>query len=381
LNPTSPLPSSGNGPRRIHVLIVEDSPAAAQLLTFILSADPEIRVVGVAANGEDALRKLDRYPVDVVTMDINLPGMNGFETTRRIMESHPVPIAIVSSLVGASTDTSNPFRVMEEGALALLAKPPGPGHPDYERRAKELVRTIRAISEVKVFRRSSPITRFAPGPHPHPGASASSKASPATGARPSTSRPGPSGRYRLVALGASTGGPAVIESIFAMLGPGFPLPILVVQHIAAGFTQGFADWIRKSSRLPTRVAHHGETPAPGTAYVAPDDAHMGLSPTGTIALDSYQGQIHGMRPSVSHLFESVAGILGNRTIGVILSGMGADGSKELGLIREKGGVTIAQDAESCIVPGMPVEAVRFGSAGLVLPPESIAKKLISLAGE
>ncbi len=133
----------------IHVLIVEDSPSAAQLLGHILSSDPGICISGVATNGEDALCKLARITVDVVTMDINLPGMNGFETTRRIMETKPVPIVIVSSLVGHSTDASNPFRVMEEGALALLSKPPGPGHPEYEKRAKELIRTASPIRRWK----------------------------------------------------------------------------------------------------------------------------------------------------------------------------------------------------------------------------------------
>lgn len=364
----------------INVLIVEDSLSAAQLLRFILSSDPEIRVVGVAPAGEDAIRDLVRLPVDVVTMDINLPGMNGFETTRRIMETKPVPIAIVSSLVGSSKDALNPFRVMEEGALALLGKPPGPGHPDHEKRAMELIRTVRMISEVKVFRRKAAIIPPACG----------SRRPPATGARvvPAGAAPRPysgrvtrNGRYRVVALGASTGGPSVIESILSMLGPGYPLPILVVQHITSGFTEGFADWIRKSSGFPMRVARHGESPEPGTAYVAPNDVQMGLSAGGSIALDPHRGPIHGMRPSVSYLFESVASTMGKRAIGVILSGMGSDGSKELGLIRECGGITIAQDLESCIVPGMPGEAGRLGSADLILRPESIAGKLLSLSGE
>lgn len=361
----------------INVLIVEDSPSAAQLLSFILTTDPDIRIAGIAASGAEALQKLAEQPVDVVTMDINLPGgMNGFETTRRIMETRPVPIAIISSLVMPSTDASNPFRVMVEGALAVLAKPPGPGHPEFDRRSRELIRTVRAISEVKVVRR-------------HP---ASAKAAPAAFSSPAA-RPVPSRRatpqarfhagdkYRLVAIGASTGGPAVIESIFGALGPGFPLPILLVQHISAGFTEGFAAWLAKSTGLPTRVARHGELPEAGIAYVAPDDMHMGISPAGTIALNGTRGPLHGLRPAAAHLFESVAAMLGKRTIGVILTGMGVDGSRELGLIRQAGGATIAQDADSCVVPGMPGEAARLGSAEHVLPPDAIARKLCALAAE
>ncbi len=361
----------------IDVLIVEDSPSAAQLLSFILTSDPGIRIAGVASNGSDALRKLEALKVDVVTMDINLPGgMNGFETTRRIMETRPLPIAIISSLVVSSGDASNPFRVMVEGALAVLAKPPGPGHPDFEKRSKELIRTVRAIAEVKVVRRSATPARSTPA-----------SASPAT--RPATQPPRvqpqrviqAGGRYRVVAIGASTGGPAVIESIFAALGPGFPLPILLVQHISAGFTEGFASWLTKATGIPTRVARQGELPEPGKAYVAPDDHHMGVSPTGTIDLNGTREALHGLRPAAAHLFESVARVHGNRAIGVILTGMGADGSRELGLIRQAGGITIAQESESCVVDGMPGQAVKMGSAGLVLTPEAISKKLYTLAAE
>jgi two-component system chemotaxis response regulator CheB len=184
-----------------------------------------------------------------------------------------------------------------------------------------------------------------------------------------------------VAIGASTGGPAVIESVFAALGPAFPLPILLVQHISAGFTEGFAAWLQKSTGLPTRVARHGELPEPGIAYVAPDDHHMGVSTTGTIVLNGSREPVHGLRPAVAYLFESVARVHGDRAIGVILTGMGSDGSKELGLIRKAGGVTIAQESESCVVDGMPGQAVKMGSAGLVLTPEAISRKLCTLAAE
>jgi two-component system chemotaxis response regulator CheB len=360
----------------IDVLIVEDSPSAAQLLSFILTSDPDIRVAAVATSGADALRKLESLKVDVVTMDINLPGgMNGFETTRRIMETRPLPIAIISSLVVPSGEASNPYRVMVEGALAVLAKPPGPGHPDYERRARELIRTVRAISEVKVVRRSAAVARPAPPSSP---AAARPAPAPAPRVRQAVQS---GGRYRIVAIGASTGGPAVVESIFAALGPSFPLPILLVQHISIGFTEGFAAWLRKSTGLHTRVARHGELPEAGTAYVAPDDQHMSVSSTGTIVLNGTREPIQGLRPAASCLFESVARVHGDRAIGVILTGMGSDGSKELGLIRQAGGITIAQESESCIVDGMPGQAVKMGSALLVLTPEAISRKLCALAAE
>lgn len=362
----------------IDVLIVEDSPSAAQLISYILTTDPEIRIAGIASNGAEAIKKLATLSVDVVTMDINLPGgMNGFETTRRIMETRPLPIAIISSLVVPSSGNSNPFRMMVEGALAVLAKPPGPGHPDYERRSKELIRTVRAIAEVKVIRRHTGSARPAA-----PSTESSARAGIVVPQRTRPPRiPQGTGRYRIVAIGASTGGPAVVESILAGLGPDFPLPILLVQHISAGFTEGYAAWLRKSTGMPTRVARHGELPEAGMAYVAPDDQHMGVSTTGTIVLDRTREAIHGLRPAVAHLFESVARIHGDHAIGVILTGMGADGARELGLIREAGGVTIAQERGSCVVPGMPGEAIRMGSSTFELTPEAIPRKLSALAAE
>lgn len=353
---------------------MEDSPSVAQLLEFILSGDPGIRVAGVAGNGAEAIRMLASLPVDVVTMDINLPGgMNGIETTRRIMETRPLPIAVISSLVTGPGDRSSPFQVMIEGALAVLPKPPGPGHPDFGRRSRELIRTIRAISEVKVIRRH-PSTRrapLAPTPPQPPSAPAAWASAP-----PPESRG--AGGYRVVAIGASTGGPAVIQSIFSSLGPAYPLPVLLVQHISAGFSEGFAAWLTKATGLKTRLACHGELPEGGTAYVAPDDHHMGVSPAGAIVLNRTIGHLHGMRPSVSYLFESVARTHGNRAVGVILTGMGVDGALELGRIRDAGGLTIAQDMASCVVPGMPGEAARAGTASLVLGPEAIALKLREL---
>ncbi len=169
-----------------------------------------------------------------------------------------------------------------------------------------------------------------------------------------------------------------LRTILAGLPGAFRCPILIVQHIALGFVQGFVEWLGQSSGFSVRVAGHGDLPAPGCAYVAPDDAHMGVDPSCRIVLsrDPPEG---GLRPAIGHLFRSVAEVYGPRAAGVLLTGMGVDGARQLKLLRDRGAVTIAQDAESCVVSGMPAEAVRLNGASLVLSPEKVAKMLVDLS--
>jgi two-component system chemotaxis response regulator CheB len=182
---------------------------------------------------------------------------------------------------------------------------------------------------------------------------------------------------KIVAVGASTGGPVVLKAILCALPKNFPAPVLIVQHIATGFTEGLADWLAQSSGVPVHVAAPGEALLPGHVYVAPDGLHMQLAPDGRIAL-SADPPFNGHRPSVSHLFRSVAAALGRNAAGVLLTGMGRDGAEELKLMKDAGAVTIAQSADSCVVPGMPGEAIRLGAATHVLSPERIAETLAVL---
>jgi two-component system, chemotaxis family, protein-glutamate methylesterase/glutaminase len=181
----------------------------------------------------------------------------------------------------------------------------------------------------------------------------------------------------LVAVGASTGGPPVLQAILAALPRDFSVPVLIVQHIAPGFTQGFADWLAQSSSLPIQIPVHGQTILPGQVYVAPDGFHMAVGPQGQIHLSTDEPE-NGLRPSVSHLFRSVAHAYGSRAVGVLLTGMGKDGAWELKLMKEQGAVTIAQDRDTSVVHGMPGEAIRVGGATYVLPPEKIRMALTSL---
>ena len=345
----------------IKVLIVEDSPVVRELLMFILSSDPAIEVIGTANDGEEAVRAVREKRPDVVTMDIIMPKMDGFEATRIIMETTPTPIVIVSAS-GDSKEVEKTFRAIESGALAAISKPMGVAHPKYTQLAKELITTVKLMSEVKVIKRR-------PQERKRGVISGESMAGMIT---PVTLD------LKVVAIGASTGGPLAIEAILSGLPKDFPAPLLIVQHIAAGFVQGFADWLATSSGLPVKVAGHDELPLPGRAYIAPEDSHMGIGTAGRIVLSKKEPE-NGLRPSVSYLFRSVAEVFGKNSVGVLLTGMGKDGASELKLMKEKGAVTIAQDKESSIVYGMPREAAALNAASFVLPPAKIAEFLSGLS--
>jgi two-component system chemotaxis response regulator CheB len=269
------------------------------------------------------------------------------------METTPTPIVIVSASWNPQ-EVGKTFQAMEAGALAAIAKPVGVTHPNYKKLTKELIQTVKLMSEVKVIKRRQQERK---------GVVISGELK-ASGITPVTRD------LKVVAIGASTGGPP----------KDFPAPLLIVQHIAAGFVQGFADWLANSSRLPVKIALHGEDLLPGRAYIAPDDFQMGVENGGRIILSSSKPE-NGLRPSVSWMFRSVSEVFGKNAIGVLLTGMGKDGAQELKLMRERGAVTIIQDKESSIVYGMPGEAVTINAAAYVLSPAGIAEFLSGLPKE
>jgi len=342
------------------VLIVEDSPVAQEFLTHIFGSDPEIRVAGVAENGLEALDFVRQNRPDVITMDIHMPIMDGFEATRKIMETTPTPIVIVSGSV-RTKEVASTFRAMEAGALAVILRPPGIGHPDHDAAARELIQTVKLMSEVKVVRRvyRGPRERVFPRPAVFQG--------PKTGMD-----------IQVAAIGASTGGPPVLQTILSGLPHDLSFPVLMVQHIARGFIEGFAGWLSETSSFPVHIASHGGHPLPGHGYLAPDGFHMGIGVGPAIVL-SDQPPENGLRPSVANLFRSVTRVSGPAAVGVLLTGMGRDGAEELKAMKEKGAITIAQDKESSIVHGMPGEAINIDAATYVLPPEGIAELIASLS--
>lgn len=344
----------------IRVMVVEDSPVVREFLIYILTSDPEIQIIASATNGEEALETVGRKKPDVITMDIHMPKLNGLDATRKIMETYPTPIVIVS---GSSTkgEVAITFRAIEAGALALVRRPVGIGHPDHEGTAADLVRMVKLMAEVKVVRR---------WPRPRPEA-------PPAMAPPVVEIEKAPAEVKLVAIGASTGGPLALRAILSGLPKGFPVPVVIVQHMAPGFVEGFAEWLAQSSGFPVHVATDSEDLLPGHAYVAPDGFHLGVGGDGRISLSDHAPE-NGLRPSVSYLFRSAAKILEDRAVGVLLTGMGRDGTEELKQMKERGAVTIVQNRDSSVVHGMPGEAINLDAATYVLPPEDIARALTEL---
>lgn len=342
----------------IKVLVVEDSPVAQEFLVHILSSDQKIQVIGTANDGEEAVEAVKHKKPNVITMDINMPKMNGLDATRRIMETYPVPIVIVSASQNIK-EVENTFRAIEAGALACVSKPVGIRHPDHKAKVKELVQTVKLMSEVQVVKRW-PRYQQAAAAHAMPAHAVADIKIPAA--------------INIIAIGASTGGPPVLQTLLAGLSRDCSVPILIVQHMAQGFTKGFAEWLSKSTGFPAHMAADGEHIHPGHAYIAPDDFHMKVENNNRIAFSKEKPE-NGLRPSVSYLFRSVARVFKQNAVGILLTGMGKDGSEELKLMREHGAVTIAQDRESSVVYGMPAEAVKLHAATYVLSPDKIIATL------
>lgn len=341
----------------IDVLVVDDSPVARALLEYILRSAPGIRVVGTASTGEEAIELARRLRPHVITMDIHMPNMDGFEATRRIMQLCPTPVVVVSGSASLE-EAAWAFRAIEAGALAVVRRPLSPDHPDYQPTAAHFLRTVASMAEVKVVRR-----------WPRPNQRGAATLAPVdAGGREAA---------QLIAIGASTGGPTVLQTILASLPAAFPLPIAIVQHMAPGFIEGFAEWLAQTCRLRVQVAKQGSMLLPGHVYLAPDHRHMTVSASAMVRLVEGSAS-DGLRPSVAALFDSVAEAYGSRAAGVLLTGMGIDGAAELKRLRDLGALTIAQDQASSAVYGMPAEAMRIGAARYTLNPAQIGSALTTL---
>ncbi|MBV9123414.1 MAG: chemotaxis-specific protein-glutamate methyltransferase CheB [Planctomycetes bacterium] len=337
------------------VLIAEDSPTVRELLVEILGSDPDLQVIGQAKNGVEAVALTQKLKPDVVTMDIQMPLMDGLQATQEIMATTPTPIVIVTaSYEHRAVEIS--LETMRAGALTAVQKPQGVAAPDFEEKARQLITTVKNMAQVKVVRRWRP-TQPTPAPPP---------------------RPGPRKmRGRIVAIATSTGGPAALHQVLAQLPARFPVPILVVQHICQGFTAGLAAWLSSVCPFPVKVAEEGELLTAPKVYLGPDDRHLGVTARNTITLSSVPA-VGGFRPSGTTLFESVARVFGSSTVAVIMTGMGEDGVAGLKAVRQAGGYIIAQDEKSSVVFGMPGAAVAAGLPDQVLPLDGIAPRLLEL---
>jgi two-component system, chemotaxis family, protein-glutamate methylesterase/glutaminase len=338
----------------LRVLIAEDSITCRDLLIALVESDPELSVAGTASNGQQAIDQVKQLHPDVVIMDIHMPVLDGFEATRRIMVERPTPIVIVSASLNVQEATVS-MHALRVGALTVLQKPALDASADFAEVAQQFTATVRAMAGVRVVRRWS--DRPAQAKEAHGGA----------------------GPARIVAIAASTGGPAALYRVLSELPKDFAVPILVVQHIAPGFVPALASWLAGASPLAVKVAEHGDVLAPGTVYFAPDDRHLVLADRGTLEI-SAKPAVGGFRPSGTVLFESVAQVYGGAGIGVILTGMGEDGLRGLQALRAVGGQIVAQDEASSVVFGMPGAAVDAGIADAIVPLHMVAAQLRRMIG-
>ncbi len=340
----------------IRLLIIDDSATARELLGAIFGADPEIEVVAMAKNGQQGVALAKELKPDVITMDIEMPVMNGFEATKKIMTECPTPTVIVSAST-AVHEAETGMKAMQAGALTLLLKPVGPEAPEHPRQVRELVETVKAMADVKVVR------HYARGPV----------------AAPKTRQLTPSLPDRsdsVVAMASSTGGPPALVRVLSALPKSFPAAILVVQHIAQGFTEGLVSYLNSAVPLQVKLAKAREHLEPGTVYIAPEDRHLGVASDRRIEV-SQVPPIDGFRPSATFLFESVAEVFGSAAVGVVMTGMGSDGVAGLKQLHAAGGSVIAQDEQTCVVFGMPGAAADAGVVDRILPLDSIAFEISS----
>ena len=361
----------------IQVYLVEDSPVALTLLRRIIGNAPDMTVVGWATSGDRAIDEIERLKPDVICTDLHMPRMDGLELTRAVMARTPRPILAISASVQASGDAANIFALLEAGAVDVFPKPQSGLLEDYEAMQVRLLEKIRILSGVKVFSRRGKPTN--PGGQPvqtetapprSPVEHASGRSAPVSApASPSVT---PSGR--IVAIGASTGGPQALQQILGQLPARFPSPILCVQHISEGFLLGLTVWLRGHCALPVTIAKPGELPQPGGIYFAPERRHLELDGRGYFRTTMTQ-PVAGHRPSATVTLDSIARCYGRRAVGVLLTGMGADGAVGLHAIAQAGGKTIAQDERTSVVFGMPRAAIELGAVQQVLPLDAIASAI------
>ncbi|MGD1147311.1 MAG: chemotaxis-specific protein-glutamate methyltransferase CheB [Thermoanaerobaculaceae bacterium] len=341
----------------IGVLVVDDSPTVRAVLRRLIAGVPDLRVVGEAENGEQAVQQTVRLAPDVILMDIEMPVMDGFQATERIMAVRPTPILVITSRTNR-THVKTSFEALRRGAVEVLAKPEDPA--GWDLLAHTLPLAVRAAAQA----------RTGHAPHPRPLTTV-----PNGVAGASTSAILHPGRVRYIAVGASTGGPWAVHALLSALPSSPPATVLVVQHIAPGFEESFAEWLAGDLRRDVRLARDGEAAAPGTVRIAPSGAHLLLERGGVLRLDAARSTRSLHRPSADELFLSCAESYPAVSAGVLLTGMGSDGAEGLGALRRAGGLTIVQDEPSSVIFGMPRAALEAGAAIIALPPGEIGALL------
>lgn len=360
---------STNGNKKIRVLVVDDSAFMCKVLEGIFTSDPQFQVVGSAKDGNEAISLADSLKPDVITMDINMPHLNGLQATEQIMTRNPRPIVIVSSETREGADVA--LRALELGAIEFVAKPSSGVDLDMKNVQEDLLRKVRMASKVRVVRTA--------GRQPPPPPKAASVAS---GALKSAAPAGSDQRFPIVVIGASTGGPATVMRLAPGFTREFPAAVLLVQHMPGAFTAQYATQLCEFTGLTVKEAVQNERLQPGTLYICPGSKHMRIVPPGRIQFDD-SGRIAGYLPNIDVTLESVAAFAGPNSICAILTGMGNDGAKGARAVKNAGGLVLAQDEATSVIFGMPSEAIKTGAVDHVLGIDeiygAIEKRVLALS--
>lgn len=348
--------------RKIRVMVVDDSALMRKLITEILEKDPGIEVVGTAMDGLFALKKIPQSRPDVITLDLDMPRMDGLTALRYIVNDYSIPVVLVSSLTtkgGALT-----LEGLALGAVDFITKPKDAISLHINEIADELIQKVKAASRVSVYKMPRPVLKQ----DVFRQTVSIRKDVPAVNLK------------KVVAIGVSTGGPNAISCILPKLPADLPACVLIVQHMPEGFTAAFANRLNQACNIRVKEASEGDQLMPGTALIAPGSRHLKVARIGKggVAVLSSAPPVNGHRPSADVLFDSVSEEFGPEGIGVIMTGMGVDGARGLGKIKAQGGRTIAQNEESCVVFGMPKAAIDMGHVDEILPLEEIPERLTEL---
>ncbi len=347
--------------KKIKILIADDSLVTRKFYRYLLERDGEFEIIGEAVNGVEAVKLAERLRPDVIAMDIEMPIMNGIEATKEIMQYFGIPVVVVSSLYQPG-DVKLSMECLAAGAVAIIPKPYGPGHPSYHEQSAQFCRTLKIMSEVKVVRRKR-TTSFI---------QSVIKELPQNIKQKNTIK-----RYEIVVIGASAGGPDSLKKILSHISDKISVPIAIVQHIDSNFAEGFAHWISSFSKLPVEKVKSDMELLPGRIYISTLPKHLTIKSKTKIGLCNGISETE-IIPSVDNLFTSACKIFGANTIAVLLSGMGGDGALSLKQLKDVGAYTIIQDESTCLVYGMPGEAAKLNAHTESLAPELIARKINTL---
>ncbi|MCX8153322.1 MAG: chemotaxis response regulator protein-glutamate methylesterase [Candidatus Bathyarchaeota archaeon] len=331
---------------QIKILVVDDSLLMQKVLVDLLQSDPQLTVIGTARDGEEALSKIALLKPDVITLDIEMPKMNGLTAVRKIMETNPLPVVMVSALTQREAQLT--LKALEFGAVDYVPKPSGPISLNMDTVKDELITKVKTAASANVRREKPKMAEI------------------------STTKAGCSEKIILIA--ASTGGPAAVSYVLRNIPENSP-PILVVQHMKRGMTKLFAKMLDQECKIEVKEAEDGDLIREGLAMIAPGGLHMTVTKNGRIKLVE-DPPVNYVRPSADIMMKSAAKVYGSKNIGVVLTGIGADGAEGIAAIKKKGGLTIAQDEKTCVVFGMPSAAIKTGCVDFVLPLDYIPKLLV-----